>query len=154
MVKVKKGDRVRINFIGRLEDGTVFDTTYEDVGCGCGDDDCEVGPIEVVVGEEDFFVPAEQALIGMSVGDKKTVTVLAADAFGEYDVELVFEIERSELPEDMAPEVDEELELTDEDDEAVMVTVLDTSETSITVDANHPLASENLTIEMELVEIL
>ena len=83
--QAKQGDRVKINFTGMLEDGTLFDTTYESIGCddddcdcdegGCGDDDCgcsgEVGPMELEVGSDAFFPQVEEALVGMAAGDKK-----------------------------------------------------------------------------------
>ena len=81
--QVKLGDRVKINFTGTLEDGTLFDTTYESIGCddddcgcdegGCGEDDCgcngDVGPMELEVGSDVFFPQVEEALVGMAAGD-------------------------------------------------------------------------------------
>ncbi len=164
MAQVKKGDRVTINFVGTLEDGTVFDTTLEndvdscstddcasdDCGCGCG----ESGPMELVIGEDEFFTQIEEALIGMAPGEKKTVVIPAEDGFGEYDEEKVFQVKRSDVPDDVYPEIGQELELTGEDDEILEVTVIEVSDEEITLDANHPLAGEDLTYEVELVEIL
>lgn len=156
MAQAEKGSRVRIDFTGTLEDGTVFDTTLkEGTGdCGCDDCGCEEGPMELVIGEDSFFTLIEEALVGMTVGEKKTVQIPAEEAFGDYDEEKVFSIPRDQIPADLNPEVGQELELTDEDDEAVMVTVLEVDEDGITLDANHPLAGENLSYEVELLEIL
>jgi peptidylprolyl isomerase len=159
MAQAKKGDRVKINFTGTLEDGTIFDTTLDDGDCNsddCGSDDCgcEAGPMELVIGEEEFFLQIEEALIGMALGEKKTVEIPAEDAFGEHDEEEVFTVGREQIPDDLYPEVGQELELTGEDDESIVVTVVEVSEEEITLDANHPLAGENLTYEFELVEIL
>lgn len=163
MAQAKAGDKVRINFTGKLEDGSIIETTLEghdcctDDQCGdeCGDDcGCEHGPMELVIGEEEFFPAVEEALIGMAPGETKTVIVPAADAFGEYDTEAVFSVERHLLPDDMQPEVGDDLILTGEDDEELEVTVVEVGETAITFDANHPLAGEDLTYEIELVEIL
>lgn len=168
MALAKKGDKVKINFTGTLEDGTVIDTTLEhdDCGaddCGCDSDDCgcdsegcgcEVGPMELTIGEEEFFSKIEDALVGMAPGEKKTVVIPAEDAFGEYDETQVFTIGRDQVPASITPEVGQELEFTDEDGEELEVTVVEVAEEGITLDANHPLAGENLTFEIELVEIL
>jgi peptidylprolyl isomerase len=167
MAQAKKGDRVTINFVGTLEDGSVFDSTLEsstddcsseecssdDCGCGCGCDD-EVGPMELVIGEDEFFTQIEEALIGMIPGEKKNVKIPAEDAFGDYDEEKVFEISRSDIPDDLYPEIGQELELTGDDDEVLEVMVVDVSDETVTLDSNHPLAGEDLTYEVELVEIL
>jgi len=154
MAQAKHGDRVKIKFTGKLEDGTIFDSTAGEHQCGCDDCNCEETPFEMVIGEEEFFLQVEEALIGMAPGDKKTVQIASDDAFGDYDEECVFTIERSELPDDMQPEVGMEVEMTDEDDQSVVVTVVDTTDTTITFDANHPLAGEDLTFDIELVEII
>jgi peptidylprolyl isomerase len=161
MATAKKGDKVVIDYTGKLEDGSIFDTTIkeadccDDSDCGCDDDGCgcESGPMELTIGEEDFFPQVEEALIGMAPGDKKTVTIPAADAFGEYDEEEVFSISREQLTGDIVPEVGMELELTGDDDEPVEVTVVEVTPETLTVDANHPLAGEDITYEIELLEI-
>ena len=89
----------------------------------------------------------------MAPGEKKRVTVVAADAFGEYDDEKVFTVGRDQLPDDLQPEVGQELVLTDEHDESIGVTVIEISDVDVTFDSNHPLAGEELTLEVELVEI-
>jgi peptidylprolyl isomerase len=176
MAQAKKGDRVRIDFTGKLEDGTVIDSTRpgecDDEGCGCDDtscgdsscdcsdegDDCgcgsEVGPMELTIGDGEFFELIEAGLIGMTPGETKSIIIPAAEAFGEYDEERVMIIERSELPSDLLPEIGSELVLTDENDESLEVVVIDADEKTITFDANHPLAGEDLTFDIELIELL
>ena len=164
MATAKSGDKVIINYTGKLEDGSVFDTTIKETGCcddtdadcGCDDDGCgcETGPMELTIGAEDFFPQVEEALVGMAPGEKKTVTIPAEDAFGEYDEEEVFSISREQLTGDIVPEVGMELELTGDDDEPVEVTVVEVTEDTLTVDPNHPLAGEDITHEIELLEIL
>lgn len=176
MAQAKKGDRVRIDFTGKLEDGTVIDSTRagvcDDEGCGCDDsgcdesscgcsdegDDCgcdsEVGPMELTIGEGDFFESIEAGLIGMTPGETKTIVIPAAEAFGDYDAERLMTIERSELPSDLIPEIGAELVLTDENDESMEVVVIEADEKTITFDANHPLAGEDLIFDIELIEIL
>jgi peptidylprolyl isomerase len=170
MAQAKNGDKVRIDYTGMLEDGTVFDSTREsedcesedcktddckteDCGCGC-EGEGEHGPRELVIGKGEFLPAIEEALIGMSVGEKKKVIVPADDAFGEYDEERVFTIPRSDLPEDLKPEVGDEIVLVNENDEELAVLVVEVSDEEINFDANHPLAGEDVTFEIELVEIV
>src|SRR6185369_13905555 len=112
MAQAKQGDNVKINYIGTLEDGTVFDSTLEeecdndecgpdgcdDDDCGCG---CESGPMDLTIGAGELFSQIDEALVGMAPGEKKTVVILAADAFGEFDQEKVFTVPRGDLPEDL-----------------------------------------------------
>ncbi len=161
MAIAKKGDRVKINYTGKLEDGTVFDSTVEDTecdsveheadACGCG---CGGGPEELTIGDGEFFPQIDETLVGMAPGEKRTVIIKSEDAFGDYDEDRVFTVPRTELPEDLAPQAGDELVLTDEDDEDLEVMVVEVTDESITFDANHPLAGEDLYYEIELIEIL
>lgn len=165
MAQVKKGDKVKIHYTGTLEDGTVFDSTLEAEECNdgcdtgaCDSDDCgcghETGPMEITIGSEEFFPEIEEALIGMAAGEKKSIVVPAASAFGEYDEEKVFTVPRTDMPDDLKPEIGDELVIGNDDDEEIEVTVVDATDESVTFDANHPLAGEDLTFEVELLEIL
>lgn len=170
MAQAKNGDKVKIDYTGKLEDGTVFDSTLEgecgpdgcdsdDCGDECDDDECgcgghESGPMELTIGEGELFSQVDEALIGMAPGEIKSVVIPAADAFGEYDKDKVFTVPRSDMPEDLQPEVGDELILTNEDDEEMGVQVVEVTEENITFDSNHPLAGEDLTFEVTLVEIL
>lgn len=170
MTQAKQGDKVRIDLVGTLDDGTVFQSTLEseecdDDGCGCDDNGCghshgenedcgcASGPIDVQIGAGEIFPQIEQALIGMAPGETRTITIAAADAFGEYDEDNVVTIPRVQLPPDLDPEVGEELVLTGDDDEAFGVTVAEVNAESITFDSNHPLAGEDLTFNITLKEI-
>lgn len=165
MAQAKKGDTITINYTGTLEDGTVFDSTLEGMECDedeCGDDSCcddecgcghESGPMTFVLGEAILFPQIDEAIVGMSAGEKKKILIPAAEAFGDYDKEKVFTVPRAELPEDLVPEVGDELVLSNEDDEELGVTVLEATEDQVTFDGNHPLAGEDLTFEVELVSI-
>jgi peptidylprolyl isomerase len=166
MAQAQKGDRVRVDYTGRLADGTVFDSTLESTDCGHDDCDtaehdegdcgcgCENGPRELTIGAVELFPQIDEALVGMGAGEKKTFTIPAADAFGEYDQEKVFTVPRSDLPEGFAAEVGDELVLSNEDDEELGVAVVEVDDEGVTFDANHPLAGEDLTFEIQLVEIL
>ncbi len=89
----------------------------------------------------------------MRVGESKTVNIPVDQAYGPYNNELISVIERDKLPENMDPEVGQQLQAQEPDGQIRMFTVIDVSETSITVDANHPLAGRDLTFEIELIEI-
>jgi len=165
MSKAKKGDSVLFNYTGTLEDGTLFDSTFEDDcasdDCSSGDcdtDDCgcghEKGPMKIVLGADEFFPQIEEALVGMGIGEKKKIVIPAAEAFGEYDDTKLFSVPVADLPEDFEAEEGDELILSGEDDEEMGVTVVEKTAEEITFDANHPLAGNDLTFELELVEIL
>jgi len=165
MSKAKKGDSVLFNYTGTLEDGTVFDSTFED---DCSSDDCssgacdtedcgcghETGPMKIVLGADEFFPQIEEALVGMATGEKKKIVIPAAEAFGEYDDTKLFSVPVADLPEDFEAEEGDELILSGEDDEEMGVTVVEKTAEEITFDANHPLAGNDLTFDLELVEIL
>lgn len=170
MALAKNGDKVKIDYVGKLEDGTVFDSTLEDEcgseecesdSCGddCADEECgcgghEIGPMELTIGEDELFSQVDEALVGMAPGETKSVIIPAVDAFGEYDKDKVFVVPRSDMPDDLQPEVGDELILTNEDDEEMGVQVVEVTADSITFDSNHPLAGEDLTFEVTLLEIL
>lgn len=165
MAQAKKGDTVLFHYRGTLEDGELFDSTYEadciEDDCNSGDcstDDCgcghETGPMKIVIGSDAFFSRVEAALEGMSTGEIKKIVLEPADGFGEHDETKVFTVPASDLPEDFDAEEGDELILSGEDDEEIGVVVLEKSTAGITFDANHPLAGEKLTFEIELVEIL
>lgn len=170
MATAKKGDSVLFNYTGTLEDGTIFDSTFEEEGSGedCGSEDCdsgecdsddcgcghETGPMKIVLGSEEFFPAIEEALVGMGKGEKKTIVIPSAEAFGEFDDTKLFTVPVSDLPEDFEAEEGDELILSGDDDEEMGVTVVEKTAEGITFDANHPLAGNDLTFELELVEIL
>ena len=154
MAKASKGDKVKIDFTGRLEDGTIFDSTVEHAECEPDDCECEIGPMDLLLGGGDFFPQVEEVLVGLEVGAKTNIVIKAEDAFGEFDEERVFVVEKSQFPEDINPEPGQNLELIDEEGDAIVVMVLDVDEENVTLDANHPLAGEDLAIDIELLEIL
>ena len=152
MKQAKQGDKVRINYIGRLRDGSIVDSS-EDM---CEDDDCgcESGPLEFTIGDEEVIPGLEQALVGMQAGEKKTVEIPCDLAYGPRDEELVMVVPRSDLPPELDPEVGDVLEVTDDEEGDFAVTVTAVAADAVTLDANHPLAGEDLTFEVELVEIV
>lgn len=154
MAKANKGDKVRIDFTGKLEDGTIFDSTVEHAECEPDDCECEIGPMDLLIGDGNFFPQVEKALVGLEVGSKMKVVIKAEDAFGEYDEEKVFVVEKEQFPKDITPEPGQSLELIDEEEDAIVVMVIDVDDASVTLDANHPLAGEDLSFDVELLEIV
>ncbi|MFC1938262.1 peptidylprolyl isomerase [Chloroflexota bacterium] len=141
VIQAETGDTVKVHYTGTLDDGTVFDTSLEQE------------PMEFTLGQGQLIPGFEEAVMGMQVGESKTLTIPAEQAYGSYDDELIFIIEREQLPEDLEPAVGQRLYAGRPDGQNVIVTVIEVAETSITVDANHRLAGKDLTFEIELIEI-
>jgi FKBP-type peptidyl-prolyl cis-trans isomerase 2 len=141
MSKAKSGDTVKVHYTGKLDDGTVFDSS-------AGED-----PLEFTIGEQHVIPGFEDGVVGMATGETKSISIEVDEAYGEHRTELVFEIERSQLPENIEPEVGQLLEFKQPDGSVLPLVVSQLSDESITLDANHPLAGKALTFERELVEI-
>jgi len=141
MASVKQGDTVQINYTGKLQDGTIFDSS--------------IGrhPLQFTMGKGALIVGLEKAVIGMNAGEKKTVIIPFAEAYGQRQDSAVVSVERKNFPGYSEPQVGQRLELTQEDDSTVLVTVSALTDTHITLDANHPLAGKDLTFEIELLSI-
>jgi len=139
---VQVGDAVKVHYTGKLDDGTVFDSSE-------GRD-----PLQFIVGDGQVIPGFEEAVIGMQPGESKTVKIPADKAYGPHRKDLLAEVDRSEIQDDTELEVGQQLVLQHPSGNLVRVTVIDISETSVIVDANHPLAGKDLTFEIELVEIL
>jgi len=141
MAKVKNGDSVKVNYTGKLEDGTVFDTS----------DNKE--PLEFKVGEGKLIKGFEAAVVGMEPGEEKTVQIPADEAYGPHHPEMIMVIDRKEVPDTITPKVDQMLQVRQKDGTTFAVKVTDVSEKSLTLDANHPLAGKDLTFDIQLAEI-
>ena len=98
MAKANKGDTVKIDFTGRLEDGTIFDSTVEHAECEPDDCECEIGPMDLVLGGGEFFPQVEAALIGLEVGSKIELVIKAEDAFGAFDEERFLSLRKASFP--------------------------------------------------------
>jgi peptidylprolyl isomerase len=170
MAQAKTGDKVKVHYTGTLEDGSVFDTSEgcteqpdeQSCGCsskegldeGCGCDSHDSGPMEFVIGAGTLIPKFEAAVVGLEPGQSITVTISADDAYGQRAEEMVAVIERSEIPAEINPEPGHQMEVILEDGSPMPVLVTEVTETSITLDANHPLAGRDLTFAIRLVEIL
>jgi peptidylprolyl isomerase len=141
MAQAKTGNHVRVNFTGKLDDGTVFASTMNDE------------PIEFTLGENEVLPAIEDAVEGMEPGDTKSVRIAAEDAFGVRREDLVQEIPKASLPDDMDIEVGQQLWVDELDEEPIAVSVVDISDATVTIDANHPLAGEDLIFDLEVVDV-
>ena len=147
MAQAKKGDHVKVHYTGKLEDGTVFDTSKER------------GPIEFTIGNKQIIPGFENAVIDMQPGEKKTAQITSDQAYGPVRNELVLNVERTKIPKDVKPEVGQILKFQKEpkpgekEGEVIAFSVIGMTDTHIILDANHPLAGKDLTFEIELVEI-
>lgn len=137
----KRGSNVKVHYTGKLADGSVFDSS-------AGQE-----PLEFTIGERQVIPGFEKAVEGMTPGESKTATIAAADAYGLHYPEMIMRVPREQLPEDLNPEKGQQLELRRSDGRAFLVTVTETSGDDIAVDTNHPLAGQDLTLEIELVTI-
>jgi peptidylprolyl isomerase len=142
VAKAKEGDRVKVYFTGTLQDGTIFGQTHEDE------------PFEFTIGEKSVLPKFEGAVIGMKEGENKTILVAPEDAYGPRDEKRVFTAEKSEIPDHIIPEVGKKIQVQMGSGEMAILTVLDVSEDKVTFDANDPLAGEELTFEIKLLEIV
>jgi FKBP-type peptidyl-prolyl cis-trans isomerase 2 len=135
------GDTVRVHYTGTLEDDTTFDTS--------------VGrePLEFTLGAGQMIPGFEKAVYGLKVEESKTVTIPAGEAYAPHRDDLIIVVEREQLPADLDPKVGQQLPTQQTDGRTAVVIVIAVSETTITVDANHPLAGKDLTFKIELVEI-
>jgi len=139
--QAQNGDIVEVDYTGTLENGTVFDTS---VG---GE------PLEFTLGQGQMIPGFEQAVLGMKIGEMKTVTIPADEAYGQYSDDMVQVINRDELPADLDPYVGQQLQGPGPGGGISIGTVTNVTDTTITIDFNHFLAGKDLTFEIELVSI-
>lgn len=133
---------MRVHYTGKLDDDSVFDSSYE-----------RDEPLEFTVGSQQVIPGFDEAVVGMEPGDTKQVRLEPDEAYGEHQDDHVVEVEKERLPDDVDAEVGLRLQLQHEDGETIPVTLTEVSGETVTLDANHPLAGEALTFEIELVEI-
>ncbi len=138
----REGDTVRVHYKGRLDDGSVFDSSED------GD------PIEFTIGANQVIQGFEQAVVGMTAGETKVKSIPAGEAYGERQDELVFEVPRTAVQQGMDVSVGDlvQVHLPDGQTAPMQVTAID--DESMTLDANHPLAGKDLTFDLKLVQIV
>ena len=140
MSEVKRGDNVKVHYTGKLADGSIFDSS--DGG----------EPLEFAVGSGQVIQGFEEGVVGMKVGESRVVEIPVAKAYGERNDEMVIQAPIEQVPPDLNPELGMRLEMGGPNGELLRVVVVEITDTHITLDANPPLAGEDLTFEIQLVE--
>ena len=141
MQEAKQGDNVQVHYTGKLNDGSVFDSS-------AGRE-----PLAFTVGAGQMIQGFDKAVNGMKVGDKQTVTIPFMEAYGEHRSDLVIQVPAEHVPEGMEPKVGDRLAVNQADGQQVPVTVTEVSDKGVTLDANHDLAGKDLIFDIELVQI-
>lgn len=141
MTQAQVGDTVKVHYTGKLEDGTVFDSS------------ANREPLQFTLGEGQLIPGFEQAVVGMAPGESKTEKISIEQAYGPYRPEMVVQIARQQLPADLHPEVGQQLQVQQAPGQLIPVVITDISDSTVTLDANHPLAGEELIFDIQLVEI-
>jgi peptidylprolyl isomerase len=141
MAQAKTGDKVKVHYTGRLDDGTVFDSSDNRP------------PLEFTIGNGEIIPGFEKAVIGMEIGESKSTKIISDQAYGEHRQELVGEVKRNMVPDSLKPEVGQRLEMARPDGQTIPVIITAMTDEAITIDANHPLAGKDLTFEIKLMEI-
>ncbi len=141
MRTVREGDTIRIEYTGKLEDGTVFDSSGEN-------------PLEFTVGEGEVIPGLEQGVIGMGEGESKKIIVPADLAYGPRSEDRVCLLDKKKIPGEFQPEVGHQFQMYRADGLPVMGTVIAVSEDAFTMDYNHPLAGKTLVFETTVVGII
>ena len=141
MPQAKSGDTVNVHYTGTLEDGTVFDSSTDRE------------PLNFTLGEGEVIPGFDAGVIGMEVGETKTVNIPAAQAYGDPREELIVTFERGAFPDDLEPNVGQHLQLTMQDGSPIMVLVTAVNDDDVTLDANHFLAGKDLTFKLTLESI-
>lgn len=141
MQQVKAGDTVKVHYHGRLTDGTTFDSSE-------GRE-----PLEFKVGSGQVIKGFDDGVTGMEVGQKKTINIPADEAYGAKNEEMVVNFPRANFPEDLNPEVGMQLNMTNGSGQVIPVVIVEIGEEEVILDANHPLAGQELVFDLELVSI-
>lgn len=142
MSTVKANDTVRVHYTGKLNNGEIFDSSVDR------------DPLQFTVGAGQMIPGFDKAVEGMELNQQKTVTMGPDDAYGPVNKDLFHKVERTQLPEDLKPEVGQVLMAGSPDGREMQVRVTEVAEDNITIDANHPLAGQDLTFDIQVVEIL
>lgn len=141
MNQVKENNTVKVNYTGKLSDGQVFDSSE-------GKE-----PIEVTLGQGQLIPGFEKGLIDMKLNEKKTITIAKEEAYGEINEDLMQEVKKTELPQEITPEVGMGLVSKSPDGQEINLRVVEVKDESIVIDGNHPLAGKDLIFDLEVVAI-
>ena len=141
MIRAAKQDTVNVHYTGRLTDGTVFDRSPED------------RPLHFIIGKQEVIAGFEEAVEGMHQGETKTVTIPCEKAYGSSKPELLEQVDRKLIGDDVVLHLGGQLQITNNDGTILCVMVREITEDTVTLDANHPLADKDLTFEIEVLDV-
>ena len=142
MAQAKHGDTVKVHYTGKLDDGTVFDTSNNRE------------PLQFTIGDGQLIPGFEHTVVGMNMGESRTINIQAENAYGLHHKEMVGVVDRDQFPPDLEVKVGQQFKTDNEDGRTIIVTVTNVSESNVTLDANHPLAGKGLTFDIQLVAIV
>lgn len=137
----KQGDNVKVHYTGKLQDGQVFDSSVNK------------DPLGFQLGAGQLIPGFEKAVMGMNVGDKATIEIPSAEAYGAHNDEMLIEVSKQQMPAGLEPEVGMTLQVQQPDGQPTNVVIYEVREQSIVLDANHPLAGKDLIFDIEVVAI-
>ncbi len=141
-MKAKNGDKVKVHYTLRLDDGTVVESSAGTM------------PLEFTIGNRELIQGFENGILGMGPGESKTVTIPAEQAYGPRNENMIFEFNRDKAPEGFEPQIGQVVHMHRPDGKSFTVTVINITEKGFMMDANHPLSGKDLTFDLELVEIM
>ncbi len=141
MSTVKANDTIKVHYTGKLNDGRVFDSSVERE------------PLEFTLGQGQLIPGFEKGVMDMAVNEKKTVNIPFAEAYGERREDMMQEVPKNQLPPEIKPEVGMGLVSQTPEGQEMRLTIAEVKDETIVVDANHPLAGQDLTFEIEVLEI-
>jgi FKBP-type peptidyl-prolyl cis-trans isomerase 2 len=141
MAQAEHGDTVKVHYTGSLDDGSVFDSSE-------GRE-----PLEFTLGNGDVIPGFDEGVCGMVTGEEKTVTIPAAQAYGDPRAELTAKVPREEFPDEITPEPGMSLQMMLPNGQPIPVTIVEVAEDHVLLDANHPLAGKDLTFKLQLVDV-
>jgi FKBP-type peptidyl-prolyl cis-trans isomerase 2 len=142
MAQAKDGDAVKVHYTARFEDGTVFDSSLDR------------RPLQFTIGADRIIPGFEQAVVGMHPGESKTTRIPMDEAYGQRREDKVVTVGRDRFRDDLKLEIGQTLEITSSGGRRTVVRVTDTSESEVSLDANHPLAGKDLILDIQLIEIM
>ena len=141
MSVAKKGDKVKVHYTGKLNDGTVFDSSRDRE------------PLEFELGGGQMIAGFDKAVDGMKLGETKVAIFSSEEGYGETKEEMVFTVPKDQLPPEITPEEGQQLSMQHPSGQQIPVVITKVEENEIVIDANHPLAGKELEFDIELVEI-
>lgn len=141
MAQAKPGDNVKVHYTGKLEDGTVFDSSVERE------------PLAFQLGAGQIIPGFEKAVEGMEPGEKTTAVIPAEQAYGPRNEDAQVVVPRDQLPPDLEPKVGQQLQVQQQNGQPIPVRIVQVDESQVTLDGNHPLAGKDLAFEIEVVAV-